>query len=349
MSTPRILICNSQVPFTKGGAELLVESLERELIARDFEVETVQLPAAWTPRAQVLKSALAWRLLDVGASPTGKIDLVIATRFPSYLIKHPNKVVWLVHQFRQVYDLLGTRYSDFSSSPEDKSLVETVHRLDRRALAEARALFTISLNTAARLERYLSLSAEPLYPPSPIGAHLSSGEYGDYVLGVGRLDEIKRFGHLVDAIAETGSPVRALIVGVGPEEEKLKAKVQDLGLDERVTFLGRVDDERLAELYSGALAVYYAPFDEDYGYVTVEAFLAERPVVTTGDAGGVLEFVEDQVNGFVAVPGRARAMGACIDQLWNDRALAAKLGRAGRERVVGVGWDRVIERLTATL
>lgn len=349
MTEPRVLICNTQVPFAGGGAELLVTSLEHELLERGYKVETIEVPFSWRPRTQLLKSALAWRMLDVSTSPAGPVDLVIATRFPSYLIKHPNKVVWLVHQFRQVYDLDGTRFSDFSESAEDRALVETIHGLDRRALGEARALFTISRNTAARLERYLSLGSETLYPPPPIAGLLRTGDYGDYVLGVGRMDALKRFELMLTALAATRSAVRGIIAGSGPDEERLRARARDLGLGDRVEFLGRVSDERLADLYAEALAVFYAPFDEDYGYVTVESFLAAKPVLTASDSGGVLEFVEDEVNGYVVTPEDSRTMGERIDRLWNDRAIAARLGRMGRELAARIRWDQVVDRLTATL
>ena len=90
------------------------------------ELQTTATPPglvdAWG-RAMV---GLAWRLLDLSEVDGQRIDLVIATRFPSYLVKHPNKVVWLVHQLRQAYDLHGTRYSDFAPAGRDARVVENV-------------------------------------------------------------------------------------------------------------------------------------------------------------------------------------------------------------------------------
>ena len=166
---PRICICGTQVPFQHGGAEVLTESLCRELRARDFDTEMVTLPFSWSSRIQILESAMSWRLLDLESSAGQKIDLVICTRFPSYAIRHSNKVVWLVHQFRQAYELLGTRYSDFSNSEEDRQTVEMIRRMDRRTLGEARRIFTISKNTAARLESFLGIEGRALYPPPSLG------------------------------------------------------------------------------------------------------------------------------------------------------------------------------------
>ena len=126
---PRIVICATQIPFAYGGAEMLVDSLRDELKARGFEVAVVALPFHWPTRTELLKGSLAWRLVNLTEAAGKRIDLVIATRFPSYLIKHPNKVVWLIHQLRQAYDLLGTEYSDFSDArPRDPRALGTAIR-----------------------------------------------------------------------------------------------------------------------------------------------------------------------------------------------------------------------------
>lgn len=345
----RISICGTQVPFSTGGAELLVESLRDELVRRGFEVELILLPFAWQTRSQILRSALSWRLLDLADAAGRPVDLVIATRFPSYVVPHPNKVVWLIHQFRQVYELKGTRYSDFGSFPGDEDVVEMIRGMDRRTLAEARRLCTISRNTAERLERFVGLQGEAVYPPPALSDRLRPGEFGDYVLAVGRLDELKRFDLLLAGLAASSGGTRCVLVGDGPERPRLESMARELGLEERVELAGRVDDERLVDLYSGCLGVFYAPFDEDYGYVTVEAFKSGKPVITTDDSGGVLEFVRDGHNGLVSAPGSRRQIAAAIDRLAADRGLAERLGAAGREDVAGIGWDAVVEALTGTL
>jgi glycosyltransferase involved in cell wall biosynthesis len=344
---PRVVVCGAKVPFVHGGAEILVESLRDELESRGFEVDVVTLPFHWPTRTELLKSSLAWRLVNLTEAAGKRIDLVIATRFPSYLVKHPNKVVWLVHQLRQVYDLLGTRYSDFSESqPRDARVLEMMRAMDRRTLSEARAVYTISGNVADRLRRFNQLPAEVLYPPPKLDRAYHPGDFGDFVFSVGRLDQLKRFDLLVRAMKHTETPVRCRIAGTGPERESLAALIERLGLGHKVELLGWVEDRDVVEEYANCLGVYYAPYDEDYGYVTVEAFKAARPVVTTADAGGVLEFVEDGVNGFVCPPDSPREIGARFDALWRDRERARALGLAGQRKVREITWDTVIERLT---
>jgi glycosyltransferase involved in cell wall biosynthesis len=137
-----------------------------------------------------------------------------------------------------------------------------------------------------------------------------------------------------------------VLVGSGPDEQALRDQVRAAGLGSKVSFEIAVSDERLHQLYLGALAVHYGPFDEDYGYVTLEGFAARRPVVTTTDAGGPLEFVADGETGLVTPPD-PKAIAEAFDRLYADRALAGRLGAAGnavvRERVPA--WPDVVARL----
>jgi glycosyltransferase involved in cell wall biosynthesis len=277
-----------------------------------------------------------------------EIDLVIATRFPSYLVQHHHKVVWLLHQYRQAYDLDGTEYGRFSESREDRRTVEMIRAMDRRGLGEARAIWANSRNVARRLMHYCGLESEPLYHPPKHEGRYRCGSPGDYVFAVGRLDELKRFDLVLEAMAAVETPCRCRIAGDGPERERLEERVRDLGLTQKIEFLGRVSDEELLDLYAECLAVVYPPYDEDYGYVTLEAFRSGKPVITSDDSGGILEFVEDGVNGYIARKASARQMAQAVDRLFRNRELALSRGRAGRERVEAIGWDDVVAKLTGT-
>ncbi|HEU4329379.1 MAG TPA: glycosyltransferase family 4 protein [Roseiflexaceae bacterium] len=340
----RILICATQVPFVRGGAELLVEGLRDALRERGHSVDVVALPFAWQPHDRIGPSALAWRLLDLTEVGDVPVDLVIATKFPSYAVRHPRKVVWLVHQHRQIYDWYGTPFSDFANTAEDRAVRDQVLRMDRKTLGEARARFAISRNVAARLRRFTGLEAAPLYPPSRYAGQLRAGPYGDYILSDARLDAAKRLDLLLRALARTGPQVRCVLVSTGPERARLERLAADLGLGARVEFRGYVPDAELVALYAGARAVYYAPVDEDYGFTTVQALAAARPVVTTDDSGGVLEFVEDGVCGLIAPPA-PEALAPLLERLSGDAALAARLGAQGPARVASITWEAVVEAL----
>jgi glycosyltransferase involved in cell wall biosynthesis len=338
----RILVCSPQVPFARGGAEILAERLTQELAARGHEADLVTMPFKWYPRENLLTHALLWRLADLTEVDGQPVDLVIGTKFPSYVVKHPNKVVWLVHQFRQAYELDRTELGQFSESAEDRATRRAIHRLDGVALGEARKLAAISQNVADRLQRNNGLEAQVLLPP-PQRLDFRCDDYGDFVLSVNRLDRAKRIDLLLEAAAADGS-MRCVIAGDGPDRERLQSIARSRGLDGRAQFAGRVGEAELADLYAHCRGVYYAPVDEDYGMVPYEAFLASKPVVTTSDAGGPLDVVHDRRTGLVIEPRADELARACRFLLDHD-AEARAWGEAGRELAVQVTWDKVIEGL----
>ena len=269
---------------------------------------------------------------------------MIGTKFPSYFVRHPNKVAWLIHQYRAAYELCGTEYSDFTHDDEDVGLRRTLIDLDTKMLGECRRVFANAENTANRLAKYNGLAAEALYHPPPFADRLARGPYGDYVLFVGRLESIKRPDLAVRAMSHVDKPIRLVMVGEGTQRMRTEELAVSLGVADRIEFAGSLDERGLGDLYKGALAVVYCPFDEDYGYVTLESFLSHKPVITTTDAGGPLEFVEHETSGLVCQP-TAEAVAGAINRLASDKALAARLGDAGYERARLVTWDGVIEKL----
>jgi glycosyltransferase involved in cell wall biosynthesis len=342
----RIAVCRPQVPFARGGAEIFADELVAQLRRRGHETELVTVPFKWYPRERVLTQAFLWRLLDVEEAEGRSIDLVVATKFPSYCVRHPRKVVWLLHQFRQAYELDRTELGQFGESGEERATRRAVQRLDRVVLAEARRIFATSRNVADRLERSTGLHAEVMpHPPQELAYRCD--EYGDFVLSVGRLDRAKRLDLLLESAAREPA-VRCVIAGEGPDRARLEELAHQHGLDGRVTFTGRVSPDELAELYARCLAVFYAPVDEDFGMVPYEAFLAEKPVVTTTDAGGPLEVVSDRRTGLVCEPS-AEALARAWSWLGRHVEDARALGKAGRTIAERVTWDHALDRLLSSL
>jgi glycosyltransferase involved in cell wall biosynthesis len=339
-----ILVCEAQVPFVHGGAEILVRQLVRELRVRGHLAELVSVPFKWYPKEEILPHAAAWRLLDLSESNGRPIDVVIASKFPTYYVRHPHKVAWLVHQYRAAYELCGTVYSDFGHTEQDVGLRDAIMRLDTEMLTECRAVYSIARTTAARLEKYNGLRATTLYHPPHLAPRLTAGPYGDYVLSVGRIESVKRVDLIVRSMAQTDPSLRLIVAGDGTQRQNVEREAHAAGVADRITFLGRVDDDQLIGLYAGALAVIYPPYDEDFGYVTLEAFLARKPIVTCMDSGGPNEFVVDGVNGYVCHPS-VEALAEAMNRLAGDRRLAGALGDAGHEVARHITWDGVIETL----
>lgn len=335
-----IVITGAQVPFASGGAELHMASLVRAVQDAGHRADLVRLPVAWE-KERLFDAPLAWRMVPVDA------DLVIATNFPSYFVRHPRKVVWLFHQHRPAYELAGTTLSDVHHDDTSLEVQRLLAEWDSRALAEAERIYSTSGVVADRLARYNGLSATPLYHPPPLHDRLHGGPYGDYVFCPTRLERNKRPDRVADALSFIAPPVRVVLAGRGTLEPDLRRAAKRRHVSDRLDLPGFVPDERLVELYANALAVVYAPIDEDYGYVTLQAFLAGKPVITSSDSGGVLEWVEDGVTGLVT-DGSPEQIGAAVERLAADHDLARTLGENGHKRVADLAWQPVVDELLGT-
>jgi len=338
----RILVATAQVPFASGGAERHASGLVRELKAAGHEVDLVQLPFKWYPREEILTSSLAWRLLDLSEADGKRVDLLIPMKFPSYLARHENKVVWLIHQFRQAYDRFGTPDSDFTAAPADTRWRELIRAADAAGLGEARKIFTNSKNTAERLRLFNGLPGEALYHPPPLAGRYRAGEMGRFAFAVGRLDRWKRLDLAIQAAA--CGRFHLVVAGEGADRERLEKISKDAGAD--VDFRGAVSDADLLGLYASCGAVVFTPADEDYGYIALEAFLTKKPVVTCSDSGGPLELVADGENGRVVTPDPA-AIGDAVRALLDAPETGRAMGERGFERVRGITWRAAVDALLA--
>ena len=351
----RILVLGVKVPFTHGGQEVLVASLMKKLRERGHDVDQIELPFNPLPKQNLLLQAAMWRSLDLENFAGQPIDLVIATKFPSYYARHPRKSLWLVHQLRSIYDLHGTQYSDIGDDPRDETMRRMLTDGDNKVLGECVYRSTISKNVAIRLKSFNDLSAEVLYPPLPLGNRYFSAPPEPYILSVGRICRIKRLDLMINALAHCPS-LSLKVAGVADEPgamEYFSNVINQHGLQSRVSFLGRVSDDELLSLYARALGVFYAPFNEDYGYVTLEGMASSRPIITASDSGGTLEFVRDGENGFVVAP-TPGAIAAAANALVADPALGSRLGAAGRLMIetsgmLAAGWDTVLDGLLSPL
>jgi glycosyltransferase involved in cell wall biosynthesis len=347
----RIAILHAQSAFVRGGAETHTEALLSALQREGHEAEIVTIAGKWYPAWELAHQMAVWRSFDITESNGLKVDLAIALKFPAYLAKHERKIVWLIHQHRSAYELWDhPEFADLSLQEDGRVVRDMVWQADRVALGEAKRIFTNSRNVQDRLWGSLRLPSEPLYHPSPVAEALQGmepGRYGDYVFLPGRMEALKRQSLVIEAMRHVRSGVRLVLVGRGPDEAALRELVRRYGLSDKVTFEIDVSGERLDELYLGALAVSYGPFDEDYGYVTIEAFAAHRPIVTNTDSGGPLEFVTDGDSGLIVAP-EPPAIADAFDRLYGDRELARRMGAAGaslvRERVPD--WPEIVARLT---
>jgi glycosyltransferase involved in cell wall biosynthesis len=344
----KVLVLSNMAPFVRGGAEELCGHLVRNLnLRRGVEAEAMRIPFTWEPAEGVVEEMLITRSLSIWNA-----DRLIPLKFPAYLAPHPNKVPWLLHQFRQAYDLFDAGQSNIEANQRGDALRAMIRAADNQAFGESRRIFTLSPTGADRLRRYNGFEAEILPQPLNDPELFPGGEAEGYILASGRVGLGKRQHLLVEAMRH--APGLRLVIAGPPDRpedaEHLRrlAAAEDLG--DRLTldlrFLPRAE---LARLVNGATAVAYLPFDEDsVGYVTMEAFHAGKPVLSTSDAGGVLEIVRDEETGVVCEP-TPEALAAAMSALVAEPGRAARLGRAARALLDarGITWPATVEKLLA--
>lgn len=345
----RIAIATVQVPFMTGGAEIHAANLRRALETHGHDVEIVTLPFKWYPPQQIVKQILIARLLDLSESNGKAIDRLIGMKFPAYYARHPNKILWILHQHRQAYDLWGTEYCDLRRFPEGARVRQVIWQADKRFIPEARAVYANSAEVARRLKVYNNLDAPPLYHPPDQAESFHCNGYGDYVFYPSRLEAAKRQLLLVEAMTQVRSPVRCVLAGSqswGEVKERIEEIVRCKNLQEKVLLAGPITHEEKVRYYADALAVFFGPFGEDYGYVTLEALLSRKPVITCTDSGGPLEFVEHGATGYVVEPD-PQAIAEALDQLYWEKEQARRMGEAGYAlyQAKEISWEKVVEAL----
>lgn len=348
----RIIVASVRPPFVRGGAEVLADELIRALQAAGHDAELVTIPFNPTEPETIPDQMLACALMRLDVIYEMKVDRLIALKFPAYLAPHPNKVVWLMHQHRQAYDLWDHPLGDLRNAPRGMILRDIIRRADEKMCTEVKALFTLSENVSQRLRHFWDVDSTPLpHPPAHAKDFYCADKSEDYFFFPSRLSANKRQDLVLHALTLTKNPVRVRFAGTAdnpPYLEQLQQAARDLGVDSRAEWMGFLSEQEKRDAYARALAVIFPPFDEDYGYVTLEAMLASKAVITCDDSGGPLEFVRPNQTGLVT-PSAPESLAAAMDTLWQDRELAGKMGRAARHHydALDLSWDKVVKKLLA--
>ncbi len=337
-----VLIATVQVPFVRGGGELLAEGLKAAIARHGHRVDILTAPFRFSPAADIHNTMEWWASQDLSAYCAGKVDRVIYLKFPCYLATNANAVLWLLHQHRAYYELWNEKEQ---ASSDGVVRCEVIQR-DTESLSRIERRFTIARRVSERLRTFNGLDSIPLYHP-PFGQRLFfSGESLPYVFSPSRLEPLKRQMLLVEAMAMVKGTIGAVIAGEGGARVALERRISELSLESRVKLVGRISDQDLRGYYARSRCVFFGPFDEDYGYVSLEAMLSSRPVITCNDSGGTLEFIVDGVNGRVVEPDPT-AIAKAIDGYAMSPALSIRHGAEGRRiyEDLGIGWDKVVEEL----
>jgi glycosyltransferase involved in cell wall biosynthesis len=292
---------------------------------------------------------LICRLLDLAETSGGGVDRVIGLKFPAYLIPHTNKVLWILHQHKAAYELWDHPLNDLSQFPNGSKIRSAIQQADRQCIPEAKRIFTIAANVSDRLKKYCGIDSVPLYHPPRHAERFYCAEAEDYLFFPSRLAPVKRQSLALEAMAQTRQPIRLRFAGTADSPfyaEELQRLALKLNVEHRVEWLGHVTEEEKRRCYAHARGIIFPALDEDYGYVTLEAMLASKPVITCEDAGGPLEFIRHEKTGLIARP-TPEGLASAMDKLWSDRDQAKALGEAGRARYIAlkISWSEVVKRL----
>lgn len=343
----RIAVVTSHVPFVEGGHLVIAQSTVKALQQAGHQAELILTPQNRFNR--IFQAYMANWLTDVTEDGLGqKIDLVISFRFPSFAIRHPVHVSWLNHRFREYYDLWDQFSATLSFRAKIKQRLKRclLHRLDNYLLKHrVTKLYAQSKTIQQRLQRWGKINSEVLYPPAPQRAYRLE-KYGDFILAVSRLQQLKRLDLLIKAAAHLGStPVKIVIIGDGPEKPELIKLIQELRLENKVVIAGWVDEAALLKAYAECRAVFFGPYQEDYGLVTVEAFSSGKAVITCQDSGGPTELVSLSGGGFVVSPDPV-AIASALEKIMLEPAVAESLGLKAFDFVKSINWEHTVRKLT---
>ncbi len=340
-----LAIVTSSPPGVEGGHLVIARSLVQA--ARQAGHDAQLVITADFGFGRQTRSYAANYLHDVTRIGGRPVDQVISLRYPSYAVRHRRHVCWLNHTMREYYDQWPAFAASISWRNRVKERARRVltHAADRYFLKHhVTRLLAQSRTIQQRLATDFGPRADVLFPPPP-QRHYRCDLYGPDIFTVSRLTPHKRVDLVMRAIAEPAARhVRLTIAGDGECRAELERLAATLGIGGRVTFLGGIDDDALLDRLARCRAVCFAPIEEDYGLVTVEAFAARKAVVTCRDSGGPAELVRDGESGFVceATPS---AVALALARLTDDQALAERLGMIAAAQVAEMSWDAAVREL----
>lgn len=339
----KILVAATITPFLHGGADNHIHGLVRALKEAGHSTELLRLPFKFEPATDVERSMDYAAGLDMN-NPNGiQIDRVISLQFPAWGLQHADHWVWVMHQHRAVYEL----YDDSKASAALRHLRTAVTAFDQQGLGKAHKLFANSARVAERLATYNGLPAITLYHPPAHAEKFYCEPAQPYIFMPSRLEVLKRQSLLIEAASLMRTPLSIVFAGDGGQRNSLAAQVERLGVSDRIRFLGHITETEKRAFYAHSLAVCFPAFDEDYGYITLEAMLSAKPVVTCTDSGGPLEFIRHGENGWIETP-NAQALAERLDWLYQNQQQVAEAGKAARASydTAGLSWQHVVAELT---
>ncbi|VTU19000.1 glycosyltransferase family 4 protein [Variovorax sp. PBL-E5] len=342
----KVLVVNNMAPFVSGGAEAMASHLQRQLQIAGHEAEVLRIPFQWEPATRIPSQMLMARAFEIP-----NVDHVIALKFPAYLAPHPRKTMWLVHQYRQAYDLYDAGQTNLPAGELGDDIRRLIRNADDECFRSAHRIFSISDVTQKRLAHYNGFRSEVLRAPINDPEIFVGGAADGYVFAGGRVNGAKRQHLLVEAMAHAAANVRLVVAGppdTDADAERLRSTVERLGIQDRVRLdLRFLTRSEYADYVNRSSAVASLPFDEEsFSYVAMEAATACKALISTTDSGGVLGLARDRETGWVAEPS-AQALAQAMSAACANAARSREFGQAAHARwkSFGIDWPSTVQAL----
>lgn len=340
----RIAIFNTMTPFVKGGAEILVDDLYSKLIKKGHSVTIFRVPFPNDYEVKHLELVNSVKMLNFD-----DYDRVICIKYPTFSVLHRNKIIWMCHQFRQVYDLWNLEFG-LKDVDYNRAIKTAVTIIDNNDISNSSKIFTISDEATRRLSVYNNINSEILFPPVSNEKSFYYESTGDYLFYPSRITDLKRQLLAIQAMEYTKSDVKLVISGICENKDYLAEIEKTMRIPKiakSVKFINSwITDEEKCNYMANSLGCVFIPHNEDYGYITLEAFLSKKAVITCKDSGGPTYFVDDERTGFVVDP-NPKSIAEAMDRLYNDSKLATIMGQNGYDKILdlNITWDETIRRL----
>jgi glycosyltransferase involved in cell wall biosynthesis len=368
----RVVVVSGIWPPDPGGPASHAPALADFLMERGHTVEVVttadappavrSYPIAWTPRRSPLRHARTALLVRTAAR---RADVVYATSMirraaiGTRLVRRP-LVVKLVSdevferatrsgrykgtldEFQRVRGDLRTRFLRATRNAAVRSA--------RHVFCPSAYLRAVALGwglDARRLSVLPNPAPEPPHLPDRAALREELALEGNVLVFAGRLGPQKDVGTLLEALVEVPA-VTLDIAGDGPERAPLEQRAGELGLDDRVRFLGSVPRDTVLRLFSAADASVLPSAWENFPHTVVEALAVGCPVIATA-VGGVPEVVVDGENGLLVPARDAQALAAAIARFFSDDGLRDRLAGAAARSVAGYSEEAVFATIEAEL
>jgi len=340
----KILIATSNTPFVEGGHLIIAKQLLKAIRDYGHQAELTLTPQ--NRFSKIFSAYIATRLIDVREDGNGdKIDKLITFRYPAYALNHPNHTLWLNHRMREYYDLWNNFKKNLTKKAQVKENVKRkfIHLMDKYFLNKVNEIYVLSKNIQNRLKKWGKIDSKILYPPPP-DRNYRTDSYNNSILCVSRLVKHKRVDLIIKSAQHIEKQITVNIAGDGPELNNLIELSKNINVCDRINFLGRISDEQLVKEYSKCGAVFYSPLFEDYGFVTTEAFISSKPVITTTDSGGVQELVNISGGGIISLPS-ITSIAEAINKLFSSKKTMEEIGNRGKKWISKLNWEHTVKIL----